>query len=643
MNKLISTLFLFLAASNLIQAEDGYIKYDTYSEYRSKTVKCFRGEIVPFIKSTKANKINVIINKDTIYDLPFPSKSFDTIQSPNTKYIGSQKDLVLLTKDGLVVIDASLISAADTVTLISENGTQLIRLVNPHEAQVRQAACGKTFRLLISNAPTLYYTTEKLNAYAEPDKPKDEPKTDSGKEKQGGFLAGLAWWHYLLFILALAAIGIVGWKIIRRKIAERDKEKTSVLYEGNSLKDFARDNGLTLQELIKLNKGVIDSNYENYNERDRKDCQKDLKGKKLLVPGQPKTNLGENGDLLDSFNSNRTPLINTPELSNKEAITQPHNQIKTEIITEQLQRIETVVREIRNSTSKGNDNSNALQTLNNKVAELEKENKGLTLKNLEYQTTINKINGEKSEGQSELDSLKKEKSQKVIEINQLQEKIIPVDYLTGYCDSVSGYLELCNQVSINAYDYFNRISPENKQMILVTGHLLMKFQSSLNSLPVGNWVQIVNDIKDSGVTNNKQIKSSFKQIESSADRKRQFQTLLFTEVLVKYSSSILILAEAFRNLGRFQISSELVNDIEKTFANHVSEILSKVKSTGIEIKYVPLFENYEEFLGEIESVDGERSEPYQQIRDLGKGSIAEIVSYGVKTFSDDTKTRIKLA
>ncbi|MDB4583893.1 hypothetical protein N9164_12130, partial [Draconibacterium sp.] len=175
------------------------------------------------------------------------------------------------------------------------------------------------------------------------------------------------------------------------------------------------------------------------------------------------------------------------------------------------------------------------------------------------------------------------------------------------------------------------------------GQLLMKFQSDINTIPCGNWAQIVQDIVDTRVTNNQRLIRSFAQCEKENDIIKEFQRLLYSEVLVKYSSTLLILTEAFAKLSRFNFESGLANESKSIFGKHASEIVSKAKSTGLEIKYVSLFENFEKYLGDVDSIDSDRSFPYKEISDLEKGAIAEIVSFGIKTNFEDTKTIIILA
>ena len=251
---------------------------------------------------------------------------------------------------------------------------------------------------------------------------------------------------------------------------------------------------------------------------------------------------------------------------------------------------------------------------------------------------------DKSTLETNLQNANDEKNRVQNEIKELKERVIAVEFLKGYSESVFTYLKYCQQVSSDAYNFFNKISQQNPKQAFAAGHLLMKFQSAVNAIPVGDWLRTVQDIKDSGATTNRQLTRSFSQIQNDGDKQKEFQRLLFSEVLTKYSSNILILAEAFKNLSRFQGSADFANEAQSTFGKHVTEIVSKAKSTGLEIKHVPLFESWEKYLGQVEDNGGERSLAYKEITGLEKGAIAEIVSYGVKTsIGDDTKTIIILA
>jgi hypothetical protein len=621
MNKFFATLVLVLSSLNMLHAQEGYIKYNTESDYkyRNKAIKCFKSEIVRFIKSTKANKINIIIGKDTITDLTYPSNSFDTIHNPNTSYLTKKEDLVQLKKGGLVIINATSISSSDTVTLISENGTRLTQLITHREDSVKQSDCGKSFRLIITNTPTIYYNSDNLKQFVEHEMalgetvPQEEPNN------------GLEWWYYMFIGLGMVIMVFGVWRFLQ----SRKLKPNEVRFYEDNLTEFAKSYG-GLNHLSSINpKGLIptQSEWDKINKKDKAQVIKSLKGKRVIVKEENETSLG----FMDSGFQEKKPLKNTNEWKEpKGSFVQQTNRGQNDYITQQIMQVESnILDAIRISSSRGNENLTELNRLNNQFSNLKNENNKL------------KIDYDKLERDN--DSLKIEKNQKDKELEQLQEKVIAVEYLKEYCASVSAYLKLCNEVSSDAYDYFDRISQQNLDQAFIVGNLLMKFQNNVNAFPVGNWMQIAQDIKDTGTTTNKKLIRSFSQIQNEEERKREFKRLLFTEVLLKYSSSILILAETFRNLRRFQVSSELVNDAQNTFAKHVSELISKVKSTGLENKYVPLFKNFEEFLGQTESVDREKSIAYRAVTGLEKGAIVEIVSYGVKTPFEETKTLIILA
>jgi hypothetical protein len=323
-------------------------------------------------------------------------------------------------------------------------------------------------------------------------------------------------------------------------------------------------------------------------------------------------------------------------LSENETVHEDQNNL-----SQQLKRMEiNILDAIRSSSSRGKDE---IEKLNRELTDIKNAKTKLENDKSSILELNNKIINKKEELLRKIQTTDIENEKNLADLKQLQEKVISVDYLTGYCDSVLEYFHLCNEIALETFSLSNRISQKDIKEGFPLQLLISIFYNSITNLPVGQWVQVLEDITDTGLTNNKKIKESFKQITTNDDRKKQFQQLLFSEVLVKYTSSILILAEAFRNIGHFQTSLDINKDSKNVFEKYVSEIILRGRTIGIEVKYVPLFKNFEDYLGQIESIDYKKGPIYSEVKGLEKDSIAEIVSYGVKTSFEDSKTLIILA
>lgn len=644
MNKLFATFVLLISTFCFAQAQDGYIKYHNDSDYRKKAVKVFKGEIVPFVNGSKPNRINVIIGADTIADLGSTSTTFETVTPSKANYLSLKDDLVQQKKGGIVCVNINSIESTDSAFVYSENGTLLTKLVEKRDAQIQLANCGKTFRLVISNAPSIFYSADKLKQFVEPEPVQQAENTETQTEEKKE--TGWALWQIILLsVIGLGIVGLGGWWFIKRRNSKpvTDKEPIYATYNNNkSLSNFAMDNHIDLDTLIHFNKGVIDKKYIRYNDSDRKDVQRDLKNKKLIVGFEEKgfVNTNDNFTKAETRNEPMTKEWENP----KETFVQPTNFGNNNELSGQLRQMEsTLIREIQRMSS-GNNNQNEVNRLRNEKTEIENKLRGLETDKRNVDAKLMQMQSDKATAENNLQTAMTETIRVQNEMKELKERVIAVEFLKGYSESVFTYLKYCQQVSSDAYNFFNKISHQNPKQAFAAGHLLMKFQSAVNAIPVGDWLRTVQDIKDSGATTNRQLTRSFSQIQNDGDKQKEFQRLLFSEVLTKYSSNILILAEAFKNLSRFQGSADFANEAQSTFGKHVSEIVSKAKSTGLDIKHVPLFESWEKYLGQVEDNGGERSLAYKDITGLEKGAIAEIVSYGVKTsIGDDTKTIIILA
>ena len=626
MNKFLASFAILISTVCNAQAQDGYIKYHTDSEYRNKAVKVFKGEIVPFLNSSRSNKINVIVGADTITDLPNNSNSYSTIAISKT-YSSIQKQFLQLIGNGNVSINATNID--DTVTLISESGQKLTQLIQQREDKVNKSKLGKTCRLIFSSAPSIFYSADDLTQKVE------DNETPSEEKKENG------WALWQIICLSVIGLGIIGfgfrWFLKERSSKKQTSQepKKTIYYSNKSLDIFARDNRITLNDLIQYNKGVIDKKYPSYNDVKQKDVQRDLNTKKLIVGFQEKSFVEtetRNETITKEGDSPKEPLGQTTNLGNNNTLSDQLRQMQNTLISE-IQKV-----------SSSNNNQGEINSLGIKITELENKLKGVENDKTNSDLKQRQLQTEKSTLETNFQIANNEKNRVQNEIKDLKERVIAVEFLKGYSESVFTYLKYCQQVSSDAYNFFNKISQQNPKQSFAPGHLLIKFQSAANSIPIGDWLRTVQDIKDSGATTNRKLTRSFTLLQNDGDKQKEFQRLLFSEVLIKYSSNILILAEAFKNLSRFQVSSDFANEAQSTFGKHVAEIVSKAKSTGLDIKHVPLFESWEKYLGQLEDNGGERSLAYKEITGLEKGTIAEIVSYGVKTsIGDDTKTIIILA
>jgi hypothetical protein len=620
MNKFLASFAILISTVYNAQAQNGYIKYNTYEKYLDK-VEVFKGEIVPFLNSSSQNKINVIVGADTIKGLSKNSNSYSTIAISNI-YRSRKKEFLQLIDNGKVSINATEI--ADTVTLISESGQQLTQLIQQREDNVNKSKLGKTFRLIFSSAPSIFYSTDDLTQKVEDNETPIEETEETG----------WAWWQIIfLSVIGLCIIGFGFRWFLKRRSSEKQtsQEPIKVKYHNNkSLDIFARDNHIDIYKLIQYNKGVIDKKYMSRNDSDQKKVQKDLNNKELIVGYKEKETRNET--ITKEGDSPKEPLGQTTNFGNNNELSDQLRLMQNTLISE-IQKV-----------SSSNNNQVEINRLGIKITELENKLKGLENDKTNSDLKLMQLQTEKSNLETNFQTANNEKNRVQNEIKDLKERVIAVEFLKGYSESVFTYLKYCQQVSSDAYNLYNKISQQNPKESFAAGHLLIKFQSAANSIPIGDWLRTVQDIKDSGATTNRKLTRSFTLLQNDGEKQKEFQRLLFSEVLTKYSSNILVLAEAFKNLSRFQVSSDIANEAQSTFGKHVTEIVSKAKSTGLDIKHVPLFESWEKYLGQVEDNGGERSLAYKEITGLEKGAIAEIVSYGVKTsIGDDTKTIIILA
>jgi len=644
MNKFFLTLLLSIACLNL-QAQDGYIKFIKDAELQGK--KFFKGEIYPLITSKDANfPFHFSVGTETFG----VGNSVDKLQAKPDDKTPSKNDFIKLKEGGFIHIDVSSLSTGgDTIRFISEK-FEVTPIIKNTSIDLQVTKVGNTFRLIIPNSPTIYYSLNELTKFAEQPPTVETDKDSDGvidekdncpdefgtPENNGCPKEGLAWWYYVLIILATGGIGFGVWRFI---VGRKKRNLNTEIFYKSSLKEFALEYG-GVKRLSELNPKLIPANWDQLPKSDRELIIKKLHGKRLIIRDESKRSFG----FQDNKNSYNDDPMEKEWESPKETLVQPTNFGNNTELSNQLRQMESLlIREIQRISS-ANSNQNEINRLRNEKTELENKLKGIENKNRDSDLKQMQLQADKSSLETNLQNANDEKSRVQNEIKELKERVIEINFLKGYSESVFSYLTYCQQVTNDAISVFNKISQQSPSQSFAAGLLLINFHSAVNSIPVGDWLRTVQDIKDSGATTNRQLIRSFAQPQNEIDKQKEFQRLLFSEVLTKYSSNILILAEAFKNLSRFQDSADFANQTQSTFGKHVTEIVSKAKLTGLDIKYVPLFESWEKYLGQVEDNGRERSLPYKEIVGLEKGAIAEIVSYGVKTsVGDDTKTLIILA
>jgi hypothetical protein len=627
-----------------------YIKFIKDKEIKGK--KFFKDEIYVLIEDSKCDKpfkfsigvdtfeagINAVLLKD----------------KPNDKE--TEKDIfVKLMEGGLVHVDINTVSnEKDTIRFVSEL-YEVIPMVKTKIVNLEPNRAGKSFRLIIPNSPTIYYTRDNLTSYNEPDRDGDRvpDKTDTcpdeygDKENNGCPMTDNSVGRFLIYGIGAIIIGVGVWWYRRYKY-KANLEPVFALYKGGSLSKFAKKNKISFIQLQGFNNGKIDENYELLDENEKRQIQNTLKGTNLVVKQLPKSqnqNTSQNSFGFPAIEPDQSPVSTLDDDKGNGNGIQHSNTGSGESrdLFQALKIVESNILSAIKTFDGGGSNNKELIELRNEKAKLVSEKNILEREKLGAESSIAQLKKDKSDLESAnlLSVDEKLKAQNVA--RELTEKVIVLDFLKGYADSVFRYLKYCQHVSNDAYDFYRKASQLHARQVFIEEQLVMKFQSSINDIPFGNWIQIVEDIKDTGATTNRQLIRSFSQIQTDAEKQNEFKRLLFSFVLVKYTSNLLVLAEAFRNLSRFEGATEYSGEVENMFAKHVKELKSQAMAVGLEIKYVSLFDNWEKYIGEVEMNGGNRSLTYKRINNLAKDDVAEIVSYGIRTKFEDTKTTIIIA
>ena len=688
MNKLLVTfVFLSLNLGFLEAQRQQYGKFK--SEYRDiRGIVFYKDEIY---KVTPSKNNQTIVYADTIISVA--SKEIVTIDSFEDKT--DQKNVfVKKTTGDSLYINLESMNASDTIWLRGNNKN--IPFLNKKVLTI--AGVGDKFRLIIPNTVTIWYNDKELETYTPPEsEPGEQNDTSKEDENKGGYDSLREKLPYIMLAIIALLIGIIvflalpvlrrekdlqnirydgtdleRWasnhktsiallmkynrsvrKILAKKEIDWDEiqgklenkilkvkqdmsvmkdnfpDRNEVRYHGGSLKNFADDNRITLTELIRLNP-EIPANYSTYCVIARWIIRNKLSRKELIVKQKP-PDIQKNQDnklinnKIDGFNKYLKDCLDFVEKKIDEMITEMRQLKPTEEFNYFISNLQA---EVANKTS----------TITNLERQLHEKNSAL---NRVEQEKFNELNKAEQEKYNELNRVQQEKTQLMERLVNIQKAMLPAVFLRNYAAQVYDYLYYGQKtVYKSAVKLYNDLKQPD-----IAGLLLLNFETAVIDLQMDKWLQILFELKERGVivTSNRYIIESFAQPQSENEKLREFKRFLFNELLLKYCSSLLILAESFRNLYHFGIDIDNVN--ETGFADFVRSLRNKAGGIGMGVKYVPLFEKVtdNDYLSLVKSVGSNMSRAYSGVS-IQRDYIAEIVSYGIVTeFDDSEKTQIKLA
>ncbi|MGB8193114.1 MAG: hypothetical protein WCF67_14395 [Chitinophagaceae bacterium] len=232
----------------------------------------------------------------------------------------------------------------------------------------------------------------------------------------------------------------------------------------------------------------------------------------------------------------------------------------------------------------------------------------------------------------QISDLKKEKefyTSRTVKAGELQQT---ASHLCRLIDFLQG-------VNKQALDFYNEsfsIQGNNRDVQLIS-QILTKYNSSVPLLAVGKWHQVCTNLKESGITAEKELVRLFnQQYISNEDKLKQLQRNIYRELLEAYVNASLILCEELTNLDMLGGPNPALNTKARQQFGNLSEEIRKLSHqyADLEINYVPLFSNYEGYAQFIKVISEVPGMLYQNIREVERNHIVEVRFYGFKRVND---------
>jgi len=656
-NKVISTVLTLTFFVCALQAQT-YVQFNREVQPEGNSVKFFHNEIYQVLDTLPTDSTNIKQYRITVMDdTIIVGKSVHNYDEKITDYQNKKNNFVKIdTKNNEIFCDVKLLkkdNILDGAYIIDKNNNKIILSANN---KIAKSKYGDFFRLVIPNQPTIWYKTSELTEY----------KTDPFY---------LTWWFIAVVLFVVLIIGVAIGYLVAKLFCKKEK-LPEVEYDGSNITEWAKDRNTSI-ELLKLYNPEYEDIWNEIHEQGTvwNEIQQKLKGQTLkikqLINNTDEKTLNKvkyNGGRLTDFAQKYNMTVQELADLNSDIPKDWNNKNDKEKwkIIEKLHGKELFVKNVAQPAIYQGDfltvadfnktirvlNTFIEQTQTNTIIEIKKtlptsedKNKITELEKIigTKEANIKSLSDELVSKEDELKSTIFAKNNLENKIKETEKTILIVDFLKEYAGKVCDYLNFCQgTVYKSAIKLYNDLQQPDK-----AGILLLNFTTAIKDLQTDKWLQILSEIREHGIiiTSNQEIICSFEQPQNNEEKLREFKRFLFNEFIAKYSSSLLILTEAFRNLNRFGVS--ISDNQQAEFADFVRNIKNKAGSIELKIKYVPLFEKgtKDEHIHFIKPAGNNVSRAYLEvIKGLEKDDIAEIVSYGITTEFDDTEqTQVKLA
>ena len=401
----------------------------------------------------------------------------------------------------------------------------------------------------------------------------------------------------------------------KRFFGVKKTEPNKVKYPGGGLHAFADSCKIQFKFLQKLNSELIPRDYERLEEKKRKQLNQKLTGQFLVVGYQAP-------DEMNNTTTNQYDPIFTEKEDEKEA-----THFKEKSNYEDTNNVIGAIKRLESSLSSKIDSLSSNKAATEKVNQLTQEKESLTLQVKLLTDKVDISTNEKNEVIKELILVKESKSSLEANLSKYSDKLIFVEFLENYARTTVDYFELLRSIEDKSFEVSRKLSLQNENEAVILSLLLLKHQSGI-PVGVGKWEEIVSEIKNKKTISNSELIRGLSQPPTPEEKFKTFQRTILAEVLEKYTVSTLLLAEELSHFSKFTgQNTSIIQDIELSFTPLVKEIVNKSKSIGLEVKHVPLFENYQPYASFIKVVSDKCSMVYRNIK-VDKDGIAEILSYG---------------
>lgn len=397
-------------------------------------------------------------------------------------------------------------------------------------------------------------------------------------------------------------------------ILKRFGNPIRVEYDGGSFEQFAQDNDTTVKKLITYNKTVL-KEYQGGERHDtgiNSEVLEDIK-EKIIVR-------------YSFFNRDKNTVEKPLQVNNSSSnLSTDETSLKAFLANQFADQLDDIKEAIKNSSNKPIQSQQEIEKLTSKVKDKDREIEELGIDILEKEKEIEIKKEKVEERESQINKLTEKYQGLDNKLKQYSEKLLLTPYLE---DLGKNYLKLLETIGQSIQTVQNSIvSSKNELTTDEISTLFVLTNTYPTSFNTGYWKYVFENLSK-GFLSEPQLIQKLNDFQGDTDKIEFFKKYTYDNIWEPYSNKVLLYLENVRVIANFtNVGTNATHKLQKVTQEAIETTRLQLKScANLDVNYVSLLENYEDFL--FAKLDNNTPTDLHKQFKVRSEDIIQIISFG---------------